>query len=110
MIQNPFTFGPPIQDPARFFGRKEVIQQIFNLLNSGHHISIVGERRIGKTSLLTYISNPEVFTKYLDPCSHIFVFIDFQKYNKDSTVEDFWRTAMRGIERQLNPGEYEKQI
>lgn len=51
MTINPFTFGNPIRDPSRFYGRKGDIRQIVNrLLSSAHEsTSIVGERRIGKT-------------------------------------------------------------
>ena len=62
MTTNPFTFGNPIRDPARFYGRKEEIRQILNRLRSSAHesTSIVGERRIGKTSLLKHLDTPEV--------------------------------------------------
>ena len=62
MIENPFTFGNPISDPARFCGREREQRQIVNrLLSSAHEsTSVVGERRIGKTSLLTYLANPLV--------------------------------------------------
>ena len=55
MTTNPFTFGKPINDPARFYGRKQEIRQIVNrLLSSAHEsTSIVGERRIGKTYCFT---------------------------------------------------------
>jgi uncharacterized protein len=57
---NPFTFGNPIKDPARFYGREADIRQITNrLLSSAHEsTSIIGERRIGKTSLLYHLSDP----------------------------------------------------
>ena len=62
MSANPFTFGNPIRDPARFYGRVEDIRQIVNRLRSSAHesTSVVGERRIGKTSLLKHLDNPEV--------------------------------------------------
>jgi two-component system response regulator AtoC len=42
-------------------------------------ISIVGERRVGKSSLLWHLSCDEVRTRYLDdPESYIFLYIDFQ--------------------------------
>ena len=45
---NPFTFGNPIKDPARFYGREAEIRQITNrLLSSAHEsTSIIGEPRI----------------------------------------------------------------
>jgi len=54
MHPNPFSFGNPIRDPQRFIGRRSDLQQIVDRLRSSAHesTSVVGERRIGKTSLL----------------------------------------------------------
>jgi hypothetical protein len=45
---NPFTFGIPIKDPARFHGREAEIRQITNrLLSSAHEsTSTIGKPRI----------------------------------------------------------------
>ena len=53
-MANPFSYGNPIRDPARFHGRQAELRQIVNRLRSSarESTSIVGERRIGKTSLL----------------------------------------------------------
>ena len=44
MSANPFTFGNPIREPARFYDREEDIRQIFNRLRSSAHesTSVVG--------------------------------------------------------------------
>ena len=62
MTPNPFTFGNPIKDPTRFHGREADVRQVVNrLLSSAHEsTSIVGERRIGKTSLLKHLENKQV--------------------------------------------------
>jgi hypothetical protein len=51
---NPFTYGNPISDPHRFFGRAREVEQIFGRLRNEEFesSSLVGDRRIGKTSLL----------------------------------------------------------
>ena len=43
-LMNPFTFGNPIKDPARFYGREAEIRQITNSLLSPAHesTSIIG--------------------------------------------------------------------
>ncbi len=39
---NPFTFGNPIKDPARFHGREAEIRQIINrLLSSAHELKFI---------------------------------------------------------------------
>jgi AAA+ ATPase superfamily predicted ATPase len=101
MTTNPFTFGNPINDAARFYGRKQEIRQIVNrLLSSAHEsTSIVGERRIGKTSLLYYLSNPDAATHLgLTPNKYCIVYIDFQGLT-DITPQRFWQRVLLKMAR-----------
>ena len=45
-----------IDDPRFFFGREREIRRVFETLNSGSSVAIIGERAIGKSSLLQAIS------------------------------------------------------
>jgi len=102
-INNPFTFGNPIRDSERFIGRTEDIRQITNrLLSSAREsTSIVGERRIGKTSLLKYLTNPEVAESFgLKNDEFCIVYIDFQGLN-DITPQRFWQRVMRLMARTM---------
>jgi hypothetical protein len=49
---NPFIYGPMIRDAQKFFGRIAERRQLINRVQTMQHTSIVGERRIGKSSLL----------------------------------------------------------
>ena len=106
-MENPFTFGNPVRDPRRFFGRKEEVRQVVNrLLSSAHEsTSIVGERRIGKTSLLKYISHAEVAPVLgLDPARYCLIYIDFQGLT-DITPQRFWQRVLSKMRRSLcSPG------
>jgi hypothetical protein len=69
-------------------------------------VSVVGERRIGKSSLLFQISVPEVQDKYLsdtssDASSLIVIFLDFQQM-RNITLEDFF-AALSGQIRRVDP-------
>ncbi|MEG4058242.1 MULTISPECIES: AAA family ATPase [unclassified Microcoleus] len=44
-----------IDDPRFFLGREREIRQVFETLNSGSSVAIIGERAIGKSSLLQAI-------------------------------------------------------
>lgn len=93
---NPFTFGNPIKEPERFFGRRAEIRQIVNrLLSSAHEsTSIVGERRIGKTSLLYHLSNPQVALSLgLEADRFCLVYVDFQGLT-DITPQRFWQRVL----------------
>jgi len=100
---NPFTFGNPIRDPARFFGRKTEIRQIISRLKSSAHesTSVVGERRIGKTSLLYHLSNPEVASTLGMPVkNYCLVYIDFQGLT-DITPHRFWQRVLTKMSRSV---------
>ena len=104
MTHNPFTFGNPIQDPARFYGRVPELRQITNrLLSSAHEsTSIVGERRIGKTSLLLHLANGEVATALgLAADKFCLVYLDFQGLT-DITPHRFWQRVLTKMARGLS--------
>lgn len=75
--QNPFFHRGPIRDRAHFFGRQTELRQLLSLVGNGQSISLIGQRRIGKTSLLFQAALPEVLTDYdLNPANYLFVYID----------------------------------
>ena len=54
---NPYVYGPPIDNPTAFFGRKKELEDIFQAVTKPNKqdILLVGERRSGKTSLFYQI-------------------------------------------------------
>lgn len=103
MSENPFTFGNPIHTPSRFYGRQVEIRQVLNRLLSSVHesTSIVGERRIGKTSLLKYLANPEVAPGLgLTPDRYCLIYIDFQGLT-DITPGRFWQRVLGMMARSI---------
>ena len=77
---NPFFFAGRITNPEHFVGREQELKKIFGYLNTANtgqiqHISIIGERRIGKSSLLYHIS--QVYEQYLpEKDKYRFIYID----------------------------------
>lgn len=53
---SPFIFGPAIQDPAGFYGRQDELRTILEQLGKRSCTAVVGERRIGKSSLLLQVA------------------------------------------------------
>ncbi len=77
--QNPYMNRLMIRDPADFIGRSAEIEKVFSRLGAARpqSVSIVGERRIGKSSLLHHLSLPDVRRRHLrDPDRFVFVFVD----------------------------------
>jgi len=77
-MEFPFILRGNLTKPKFFFGRKDIVSQIFHFLNKGHpdSVSIVGQRRIGKTFVLQFISlSLETQKKYLGEDFEKFTFI-----------------------------------
>jgi hypothetical protein len=105
---NPFTYGKPIANPARFIGRQREIEQVHSrLLNAEFESSsIAGERRIGKTSLLKYLSHPDVGHNAGFPADeYIFVYVDLQILDCKKTPTDFWRRVLRSTKQHIKDEE-----
>ena len=104
MPSNPFTYGNPISDPRRFFGRAREVEQIFGRLRNEEFesSSVVGDRRIGKTSLLNYLANPGVRAMHgLAPERYSFVYVDLQMVNEAMGPEYLWRRLLTLMRRHL---------
>jgi tetratricopeptide (TPR) repeat protein len=59
-LTNPYITGQPITAPGNFYGRRDIVQDIFNRLRTTPEQNILvihGQRRIGKTSLLYFLAH-----------------------------------------------------
>jgi len=52
---NPFVTGTMITDKTQFIGRRREIAAIISRIRNSDSVSVIGERRIGKSSLLYYL-------------------------------------------------------
>jgi serine/threonine protein kinase len=89
--QNPYLNRVMLRNPQDFFGRGREIKRIYSRLDAPHpqSISVVGERRIGKSSLLNYIYHRRHRRQYMQNHENsIFIFMDFQR-SADLTVPKF---------------------
>lgn len=110
MIVNPFTYGNPISDARRFVGRERQVEQIFSRLRNVEFesSSLVGERRIGKTSLLNYISDAQVRRNHrLPPEEFIFVYADLALLDAATTPTRLWQYLLRQISTHLSDADGE---
>ncbi len=100
---NPYLNRVMIRDPADFFGRRRELARLYARINAPHpqSVSVIGERRIGKSSLLWFIAHPENSGRYLiDPDGTILLFLDFQE-NREMEVEDFFRAVSSRLRERL---------
>jgi hypothetical protein len=63
-IDNPFFHRGAIRRPEEFHGRQAEISQILGLLRNGQSVSLIGPRRIGKSSLLLHLARPSTRSSY----------------------------------------------
>ncbi len=74
---NHFFHRGPVRDQAYFFGRKQETARLFDLLTRGQSVSISGQRRLGKTTLLMHALTPETGANHgLDPAKTRWVYLD----------------------------------
>ena len=79
--RNPYLNRVMIKHASDFFGREKEVRKIYSRLDAPQpqSISVVGERRIGKSSLLNYVYNRQNRKAYMQNYdSAIFVYLDFQ--------------------------------
>jgi hypothetical protein len=90
-VVNPYFNRIAIKDPKYFFGRENEVRYITSLLQNTQSCSIIGPRRIGKSSLINVISNSEILVKNgLNPQNYIFVFIDLEGLGELTQSEFFY--------------------
>ncbi len=89
-----------IQDPDQFFGRRREVSRILSRMGTERpqSVSVVGDRRIGKSSLLHYLTWPQVQLQHLrDPSALVVVSLDFQQLRIVS-LEAFFSLLFKQIQ------------
>ena len=102
-MQNPFAAGNSVNE-QEFLGRaKEVRRIVGRLSNSGQSVAVVGDPRIGKTSLLRYLATPEKQQElYGELAAHlIFHYMDATTFGSAFTQTQFWWLALTPLAEKL---------
>jgi hypothetical protein len=104
MAENPYFHRAPIRDSRFFFGRTAETQRILSYVSRKQSVSVVGPRRIGKTSLLIHLSHPEVKTVYGLGHDCVYVYVDCQALSGDLTESDVYRKLLEDIIEAIRGG------
>ncbi|MGH9844144.1 MAG: AAA family ATPase [Blastocatellia bacterium] len=94
LTPNPFTNRGPVTNPEDFFGRKDELETVLSRLRTMQCVSIVGERRIGKSSLLYHLS--QTGAAQLDDKRYRFVYCSLQDAHYQS-LQGFCATILRRL-------------
>jgi tRNA A-37 threonylcarbamoyl transferase component Bud32 len=104
-LRNPFFNRHRITDPACFFGRQRELERLYSAIATRQCVSVVGERKLGKSSLLTRLSHaPTLLSFGLDPALYLFVYFDLESM-ASARRDDFWMELLDTIASQLPPGD-----
>ena len=76
---NPFCFGGPVR-PEMFYGREDILQTLTTRIGgpSLQSTSVVGERRMGKSSLLMYVRE-RLETRLPKHHAYVFIYLDLMQ-------------------------------
>ena len=95
-LRNPFFSRQRITDPDCFYGRQREIEALYGAVITHQCRSIVGERKLGKSSLLTAVAQPALMKRYgLDPAHTLFLYLDLEGMSS-AEREDFWLEVLDG--------------
>jgi serine/threonine-protein kinase len=91
---NPFFNRHRITDPAYFYGRQVELEQLYGAILTGQCRAVVGERKVGKSSLLSHLSDPAAQRHFsLDPEQHLFAYLDVEGMGS-ATRSEFWQEIL----------------
>ncbi|MGD8625968.1 MAG: hypothetical protein PVJ34_15635, partial [Anaerolineae bacterium] len=89
-LRNPFFSRQRITDPDCFFGRQRELEALYSTIITHQCRSVVGERKLGKSSLLTAVAQPETMAGFgLDPAGVLFLYLDLEGM-ASAQRGDFW--------------------
>ena len=101
-VDNPFYHRGAIRRAEEFYGREVEISQILGLLRNGQSVSLVGPRRIGKSSLLIHICRPLTRAdKGLSTDDVIFALLDCQELG-GSPPEEVYEALFTSVSDSIN--------
>ena len=93
-MANPYIYKEPLQGKDGFFNRRSELMRIASRVAADRpqSVSVVGEMKVGKTSLLHYLCDPQIMSDYLDdPASYICLFLALSQNTPDHPEAFFAR-------------------
>jgi hypothetical protein len=102
MTANPYVhLGKPIRKFQHFYGHRRELARAFDDVRNGQCVSVFGIRRIGKTSLLFQLLDPDALAVYHPGDSVLCVYLECVRLARMSSGQ-VCAEIMRRVCRQLN--------
>jgi hypothetical protein len=103
-----------IENISDFYGRRELIEEICHRLKSWQSVSIYGERKMGKTSLLRYLFHEGIKHVPFPNPSQVIILYETFAGKQDTTVDIFLQGLYEVLNRNINlpvdPGKMDKSV
>lgn len=115
-MENPYICEAAIGIRGTFIGRKKEIKEIFERIRRGRSKSVVGERRMGKSSLLYHLTRADVQREHLSSAEwqHILVYFNCQRefysyeLTEDELLDRLFKTALTAMNDLPEKADFEK--
>ena len=107
-MQNPYNYNSPVRKTGDFFGRSSIIAKIYSRIGAERpqSVSLVGDPKIGKSSLLWYLAQPETKKNFLnDHANYVYFYIpvvDNGDLDFDNFSKIFWKIILTDIDKYLD--------
>jgi hypothetical protein len=108
LIPNPYFNRSAIYDEQYFFGRGAELSKIYSLVLQGQLVAVLGERRIGKSSILKALSFEKHLLQFGISEDRRFIFVDGQYFAKDSE-QDFLAVLLELISEETGVSSLEPE-
>ncbi len=92
-VPNPYVSRGPVRQPEMFYDRDHALNDISAFLRGNQSISVVGPRKIGKTSLLFHLLRREVQARLGLETDYLFVYLDCEVLGNSRADEVFGQFA-----------------
>src|SRR5512141_2185939 len=109
-IRAPFFNRHRITDSTYFIGRQRELERLYSAIATQQCVSVVGERKLGKSSLLTHLTDVATLRSFgFDPSQYLFVYLDLEGL-ASARRDDFWIEMLDPIGLRLPSGDLAQAI
>jgi serine/threonine protein kinase len=92
-MTNPYISRGPVRTASMFFGRAHALQEIAAFLRGNQSVSIIGPRKIGKTSLLFHLQRTETWPGLGLDDRNVFTYLDCEVLGEGKHEDIFGQFA-----------------
>lgn len=84
-----FNWSTPVKEETRFYGHKQDLEQLQRSIREGQHVLLIGDRRIGKTSLLMQLRQ-----RLVSPCFGVYINLEAAFVQEEAILNEILRRVV----------------